>query len=132
MRGVKMKIPKPIEAFIKATNQHNIDEFLAVIAETAVVFDEGHYYRGIAEIKKWSEEKVMAAKVTLQAFKVDQGPGKTIITFIIDGDFDKTGLPDPFKMDFHFTLTANKISELNIQFPEPAVNFLKALSCWVI
>ncbi|HSE43325.1 MAG TPA: nuclear transport factor 2 family protein [Acidobacteriota bacterium] len=127
-----MKIPKPIEIFIKATNEHNADEFLGVMAETGVVFDEGHDYRGIAGIKKWRDEKVMGPKVTLEPVKMAQNLGKTVITFIIDGDFDKTGLPHPFKMDFHFTLSANKISELSIEFPKPAANILKALSCWVI
>lgn len=28
----------------------------------------------------------------------------TIVTAKVDGDFDKTGLPDPLLLDFHFTV----------------------------
>jgi SnoaL-like domain len=113
-----MKIPKPIAAFIEAINHHNTDAFLALLTHTAVISDEGHDYRGIAEIKKWSDEKLIGAKVTLQPTKTIERSGKTIITAKVDGNFDKTGLPDPFQMDFHFTIDSNKVAALNIRFPE--------------
>jgi hypothetical protein len=127
-----MKIPKPIASFIEATNKHNLEELLAAIAETAIVNDEGHEYRGIAEIKKWSNEKVIGANVTLEPIKVVERSGNTIVTMKIDGSFDKTGLPDPFVMDFHFTIDSNKISGVSIQFPDRKVNYLRALGSWII
>jgi hypothetical protein len=45
------------------------------------------------------------------------GDGKTIVTLRVDGDFDKTGLPDPLLLDFHFTLDTNKIGALDIRLP---------------
>jgi hypothetical protein len=129
-----MKIPAPIATFVEATNKHNPDEFLAVMADTAVVHDEGHDYRGISEIKKWSEEKVFGASVTLELIKITKRNGSTVLTTKIDGDFDKTGLPDPFVMDFCFTIdfNSNKISGLNIQFPNRRINYLRALGFWMI
>jgi SnoaL-like domain len=113
-----MKIPQPISAFIHATNTHNTNELLAAFTDTAVISDEGHDYRGIAEIKKWSEEKLIGAEVTLQPTKTIERNGKTIVTAKVDGNFDKTGLPDPFQMDFDFTIDSNKVAALSIRFPE--------------
>ena len=127
-----MKIPKPIATFIEATNKHNSQEFLNVIADTAVIHDEGHDYHGIAEIKEWSDEKVFGAKVTLEPLKIIDQPGNTVITMKIDGNFDKTGLPDPLIMDFHFTIDSDKISGLSIHLPNNKINYLNALGCWII
>jgi len=41
--------------------------------------------------------------------------GKTIATVKVDGNFDKTGLPDPFLMAFHFTTDTRRIAALNIR-----------------
>jgi SnoaL-like domain len=109
-----MKIPNPIAAFIDATNQHNTEALLATLAETAVINDEGQDYRGIAEIKKWSDEKVIGTKVTLEPIKTVEQSGKTIVTAKVDGTFDKTGLPDPLVLDFHFTIDSDKVAGLSI------------------
>lgn len=129
-----MKIPKPIAAFIRATNNHNTDAFLATLTYTAVISDEGQDYRGIAAIKEWSDEKYIGAKVTLEPIKTVERNGKTIVTAKVDGNFDKTGLPDPFHMDFHFTIDSNKVAALSIRLAEihRARIYLKALAFWPV
>jgi hypothetical protein len=109
----ELQMPQAIAAFVAATNAHNTDEFLATLADNAVLTDEGQNYRGIGAIKTWSDERYVGAKVTLDVVKVVNSDDKTIVTAKVDGNFDKTGLPDPFLMDFHFTTNAGKISELN-------------------
>jgi SnoaL-like protein len=110
-----LQIPQPIAAFIDATNAHNTDELLGTITHSAVITDEGQEYRGIAEIKEWSGEKYIGARVTLDVVDWVNNTGKTIVTVKVDGNFDKTGLPDPFLMDFHFTLDDTRIAALNIR-----------------
>ena len=111
----ELQIPQAIAAFIDATNAHNSDEVLATLTDSAVIADEGQEYRGIAAIKKWSDEKYIGAKVTLEIVDLVNGNGKTIVIVKVDGNFDKSGLPDPFLMDFHFTIDTNKIAALNIR-----------------
>lgn len=111
----ELEIPQAITAFIEATNAHNTDEFLATFIDSAVITDEGQEYRGIAAIKTWSDEKYVGAKITLEAVKVIDSGDKTILTVKVDGNFDKSGLPDPFLMDFHFTSDAGRIAALNIR-----------------
>ena len=111
----ELQIPRSIGSFIEATNAHNTDDFLAALTDGAVITDEGQEYRGIVAIKEWSDEKYIGAKVTLDVVDVVKSNGKTIVTVKVDGNFDKTGLPDPFLMDFHFTTDTNKITALNIR-----------------
>lgn len=131
---MEMKIPEPIAAFIRATNHHNTDAFLAALTDTAVITDEEQDYRGIAAIKEWSDEKYIGAKVTLEPAKTVERNGKTIVTVKVDGNFDKTGLPDPFHLDFHFTIDSNKVAALSIRLPEirRERTYLKVLSYWTV
>jgi hypothetical protein len=111
----ELQIPQPIVAFIKAINDHNTEGFLATLTDSAVITDEGQDYRGSAAIKEWSDEKCIGANVTLEVVDVIGRDGKTIVTAEVDGNFDKTGLPDPFYMDFHFMVDDTKINGLNIR-----------------
>ncbi len=111
----EIQIPQAIAAFIEATNAHNTDEFLATLTDSAVITDEGQEYRGIAAIKAWSDKKYVGAKVTLDVVEVANSNGKTIVTVKVDGNFDKTGLPDPFLMDFHFTTDTKRIAALDFR-----------------
>ena len=113
----ELRLPQSINTFIEATNAHNTDEFLATLTESAVITDEGQAYRGMGAIKEWSDEKYIGAKVTLEVVDLMNSNGKTIVTLKVDGNFDKTGLPDPFLMDFHFTMDTNKIAALDIRLP---------------
>lgn len=108
-----LQIPTPIANYVKAINEQNTDAFLATFNDNAIVTDEGHEYNGIATIKKWSDEKNIGAKITLKPIDVTERAGKTVLTAIVDGEFDKTGLPDPFLMDLYFTLNENQITRLN-------------------
>ena len=113
----ELRMPQPIAAFIKATNDHKSDEFLATLAESAVITNEGQECRGIAQIKKWSDENYIGARVTLDVVDLMSGGDKTSVTLRVDGNFDKTGLPDPFLLNFHFTTDANKVTSLDIRLP---------------
>ena len=111
----ELQMPQAIAAFIEATNAHNSDEFLATLTDNAVITDEGQEYCGIAAIKAWSDERYVGAKVTLAVVKVVTSADKTIVNLQVDGNFDKTGLADPFLMDFHFSTDTERIAALNIR-----------------
>ena len=108
----ELPIKKPISDFVTAVNEHNNKAFLAVFAENAVITDEGNEYQGIGAIKDWDDEKNTGANITLSPIEITERNGKTILTAEVDGNFDKTGLPDPFLMDLYFTHDENLISAL--------------------
>ena len=111
-------IPPCIESAIKAANDHDSARFLSNFGEAAVLTDEGQEYLGIEAIKKWSDEKLIGANVTFKITDVTNSADVSIVTAEVDGDFDKTGLPDPFLMAMHFVTAGSKIERLTFRLPE--------------
>lgn len=107
--------PQPIEAFVSAINRHSTEDFLTTLGESVAITDEGQTYRGIEEARTWCDEKYVAAMIILEMIDVSKPGNETIVDFEIDGNFDKSGLPDPLVMDFHFAIENGKIVGLSIR-----------------
>jgi len=119
---MNIKLPQPVETYFNASNVPDPSAFLSIFDKDAIVVDEGHEYQGAAAIKEWSEQHHFSTKLIMEATNVVQIHNKTIITAKIDGDFDKTGLPDPLLLDFHFTVAEDKITRLIILFARKLVS----------
>lgn len=111
-------IHEPIKSAIEAANHHDSILFLSHFAETAVITDEGHEYLGSAAIKKWSDEKLFGANVTFNIIDIRWSGDTSVVTAEVDGDFDKTGLPNPFVMALHFVTSDSKIIHLAFRLHE--------------
>lgn len=108
----EMKLPKPVETYIRAINGRDADAFQSSFAQDAIVNDVGREIRGIAAIKEWGNHEIFAVNVTMEVMEVVERDGQTIVTVKIDGTFDRTGLPDPLLMDLSFTVAGDKIAVL--------------------
>src|SRR5712691_7187458 len=108
----EMKLPKPVETYIRAINAGDAEVFQSSFAHDAVVNDAGREIRGIAAIKEWADHEIFAVNVTLDVMDEVERDGQTIVTVKIDGTFDRTGLPDPLLMDHCFTVAGDKIASL--------------------
>ncbi len=93
--------------------RHNPEAFVNCFSEDAVVLDEGKQRIGQQAIKKWSDQYHFGANVTLEpsAVKVEK---IEVVTFKLDGTYDKTGLPDPLMLEYHFSITNDQIVSLSI------------------
>ena len=78
-------------------------------AENAVVKDAGREFHGLAAIKAWSQHEIMDAMVTLEVLDVAGRAGEVTITTKVDGNFDRTGLPDPLIISHQIALEGDKI-----------------------
>ena len=114
----KMKLPKPVETYIRAINAGDVEAFESGFAHDAVVNDAGREIRGIAAIREWAAHEIFAANVTLEVMDAAERDGQTIVTVKIDGTFDRTGLPDPLVMDHCFTIAGGKIAALTCRLTE--------------
>jgi ketosteroid isomerase-like protein len=114
------KLPAPITAYVQATNDHDIDAFLASFSEDALVNDVQREFWGKAAIAKWAEREIFGAKVTMEVVNAVDHYGDLIVTAKLDGNYDKTGLPDPLLMTFYFMLRSDKITKLIILLKKPA------------
>lgn len=102
-------------AYVRATNGHDHAAFMACFAENAVVNDNGREFRGPAAIENWSRIEIMDAKVTLDVLDVRNAAERedeVAIVTKVEGDFDRTGLPDPVIISHTMVLEGDKIAQL--------------------
>jgi len=96
-------------AYVRSINDHDSGAFITLFADDAFVSDVGREVRGLVAIKEWGDRDIFEAQVTLQVIEVAERNGATIVTAEVDGNFDRTGLPDPVIIDHHFTAEGGKI-----------------------
>ena len=113
------KLPNSVTAFIQATNDHDNTAFLASFTEDALVNDIQREFWGKAAIAKWAAHEIFEPKVTMQVVSAVDHYGDLIVTAKLDGNYDKTGLPDPLLLTFYFTLHGNQIAKLIIVHNKP-------------
>jgi hypothetical protein len=96
-----IQIPRAAAAYVESINRHDPDAFNALFADGAAVDDAGRQFRGQAAIAAWSQTDIFDAQVTLDVIAVKERDGQTVLTTKVDGNFDRTGLPDPVIIDQH-------------------------------
>ncbi len=111
MKGDAMHttLPETAAAYIRATNSHDPKAFLDCFDANAIVHDAGRELRGIAAIEAWSAREIMEPLVTLEILDTSELDGDVVITTKVDGNFDRTGLPNPIIIDHQIKLEAGKI-----------------------
>jgi hypothetical protein len=70
--------------------------------------------RGLAAIREWTEREIVGDKVTMYVTQSIQQYGNVIITAHMDGEYDKSGLPDPLVLTFYFSVHADRVVQLII------------------
>lgn len=110
------KLSEPIITFFNSTNRRNPEAFIETFKENAFVMDAGREFHGREQIKEWSKREFFDVNLILEPTNIVEGDTEIVVTARTDGDFDKSGLPDPLFLDFHFVANENKITNLNIIF----------------
>jgi hypothetical protein len=105
-------LPEVAAAYVRATNNHDAAAFSACFSDNAIVNDAGREFRGEEAIREWSDREIMAAQVTFEILGVTIDGGEVIVATRVDGNFDRTGLPDPLVINHHITANGNKITHL--------------------
>jgi hypothetical protein len=135
MTNNPFQLPQPVKIHFEATNTEDPVTFLSAFSEDAVVIDAGKEYRGKTAVKAWSEKVYFGDHLRLKITNAVQDAVEIVVTAKSDGDYDKTGLPDPLFLDFHFTVEGEKITRLrnvlssnsrNIKLPEPVAAYYHA------
>jgi hypothetical protein len=103
------QLPPLAESYVRATNDHDRSGFHALFADDAVVDDAGRVFHGLEAIREWSNREIFDARVTLQVLDVADADGEILITTQVDGNFDRTGLPDPVIIDHRLRMDGDKI-----------------------
>jgi len=107
-----IQLPPTAAAYVRSINSQDAGGFLALFADDATVDDVGREFQGRAAIKAWSDREIFAPLVTLDVMGVAERAGEIVLTSKVDGNFDKTGLPDPVIIDHFLTTDGGRIVRL--------------------
>ena len=100
------------QAYVRSINSRDPATFNALFAADAIVDDVGREFRGPEAIKAWSDREIFDASVTLEILEEADRDGEIILTTKVDGNFDRTGLPDPVVIDHNIRPEGGKIVRL--------------------
>lgn len=113
------RLPAAVAGYIAATNAFDIDALMASFAEDALVNDHRNEFVGQAAIRDWAEREIIGDRVTMQVTNASLRNTSACVTAIVDGRFDKTGLPDPLVLTFYFSHGGDRIDQLVIVHNKP-------------
>jgi hypothetical protein len=110
----KLDLPEPVVAFILSMNMFDGDSMEATFAENALVNDAQREHVGRDAIRRWFEKELIGDHVTMFVTSSLVHEGGIAVVAQINGDYDKTGLPDPLELRFYFSISGDQISQLII------------------
>jgi hypothetical protein len=105
-----------------AINAFDTDAIMEAFADDALVNDNRREFWGPSDIRRWVEREIVGDKVTVEVADAIEHDGLTIVQGSYDGEYDKTGLPDPLILTHYLTLAEDtgKITNLIILSNQPA------------
>ena len=112
-------LPTPVQGYITASNAFDGDALIAWFADDALVNDTHREFWGVEAIRSWLDREVIGDKVTMDVTATSEHYGDVIVHAAMDGQYDKTGLPDPLLLTHYFTVSDGRIVRLIIIRDEP-------------
>lgn len=113
-----IKLPVLADAYVRATNGGDAAAYIGLFADAAVVDDGGREFHGRNDIEEWSQQEVFAVQVRLEVTDVSGSDDDTLLTTIVDGNFDKSGLPDPVVITHRIESSNGRIARLTCRLAE--------------
>ena len=107
-------LPQVIQDHIAAYRRHDAEAFMATLAPGALVNDIRREFLGHQAIRAWTDAEIFGPRVTLEIEAAFEHVAGWIVRFRVDGEFDKSNLPDPLILTYYFTLQDDRICQLII------------------
>lgn len=101
-----------VAEYVDAVNASDIDRILATFAEDAFVNDARREIRGADAIRRFAEKEIVGDNLRMELVEVFDHHGQKIVRAAFDGDFDKTGLPDPLVLTSYFGVEDERITSM--------------------
>ena len=110
--GTGTELPDVVAAFVRAVNGGQHEALLKTFAEGALVNDQLTEHRGMPAISEWASSEVIGQGLAMRVRRAVTHSEQTVVTAIVDGTFDKRGLPDPLVVTFYFSVRNNQLVQL--------------------
>lgn len=117
---MRVTLPANIAKYVDSVNAHDVDGFTSCFREDAVVNDAGRTFNGRTAIEHWFRSDILEPLVTMEVLDVSEGDADqdVVVTARVDGNFDRTGLPDPVVLVHRYQLVDDRIGRLNIRLAD--------------
>jgi hypothetical protein len=114
LKDITHDLPCVVSDHIAANNNQDPEALIATFAPDALVNDAQREFLGHAAIRAWADKEIFGANVTLRVQRACDQHGDIIVRAQVDGDFDKTNLPDPLILTYYFSVRDGLITQLII------------------
>lgn len=111
---MSIKLPEPIETYLRSSENGALQEAVAAFAPEATVFDQGedHEVAGREAIHYWMADYTSKYKTTLEVTGVAEEGQETVVTTLVSGNFPGS----PAEFVYRFVLRDGLIDRLVIEF----------------
>ncbi|WAC93631.1 nuclear transport factor 2 family protein [Mycobacterium sp. Aquia_213] len=103
-----------IASHIAAINSFDVDAIMETFADDALVNDDAREFWGRQRIRAFVAKELTGAHVTVEPVEAVDNAGMWCVRCRYEGDYDKTGLPDPLIMTNYIRVRDGKIATLFI------------------
>ena len=112
--STQLVLDPAIAAHLTAVNSFDLDAIMDTFADDALINDFSREFWGRDHIRAFMSKEFVGDHVTVEPVEVVDNAGMWCVRCQFDGDYDKTGLPDPLILSFYFNLRGNQITQLII------------------
>ena len=111
LKDITKNLPRVISDHVAAHNNHDPDGLMATFAPDALLNDARREFVGRDAIRAWADKEIFGDNVTMQVERAFDQHGDIIVHARVDGDFDKSKLPDPVILSYYFSVRNNLITQ---------------------
>src|SRR6201998_3218625 len=102
-----------IASHIAAINSFDVDAIMETFADDALVNDVAREFWGLEHIRAFVTKELAGDHVTIEPVEAVDNAGMWCVRCRYEGDYDKTGLPDPLIMTNYIRIRDGKIAPLS-------------------
>jgi hypothetical protein len=110
----QLSLDPVIGAHIAAINSFDVDAIMDTFADDALVNDFSREFWGRERIRAFVAKELAGDHVTMEPLETIENAGMWCVRCRYEGDYDKTGLPDPLIMTNYIRVRDGKIVTLFI------------------
>jgi hypothetical protein len=112
-------LPPAVQGYVAASDAFDGDSLIAWFAEDAFVNDARREFWGADAIRRLLDREVIGDRVTMNVTSAAGHRGDVVVNAVMDGEYEKAGLPDPLVLTHYFTIRDDRIVRLIIIRNEP-------------
>lgn len=115
----QLSLDPVVATHIAAINSFDVDAIMATFADDALVLDFAREFWGHEHIRAFVSKELTGVHVTMEPLEAVENAGMWCVRCRYEGEYDKTGLPDPLILTNYFRVRDGKIVTLFIVKTEP-------------